>query len=110
MPKRKPIPSAQPSPALPPTVAAYFLEKLGAALEAKPEPGQPYSPSHPDFNIESGCGEDCKAAIDAAAGMLSRNRIAFGPIEGSPEHPRGAEIREEIVDAARDIVLCYVYG
>lgn len=94
-----------------PTVAEYFKQRLGAPLEDEPEPAEVYSPSHPDFHIETGCGVECRAAIDAAAEILVHLTNAYGPLEpGGREHPKGPPLRAAVVDAARNIVLCYVYG
>jgi hypothetical protein len=64
------------SPALPPSVADYFEQKLSAKLPNPFTGGDTIdktkesSPAHPDFHIHTGCGVDCKAAIDAAAMVL----------------------------------------
>lgn len=109
MPKRNPAPAAATAAPALPTVAAYFLSKLGAELENPAEPDQPYSPSHPDFHIETGCGVECRAAIDAAAEILQHLSNAYGE-PGNRMHPKGPPLRASVVEATRNIVLCYVYG
>jgi len=110
MPKKKR--AAAPAPAVP-TVAAYFQQRLGAPLEETVDivdgeiPG--YSPSHPEFTIETGCGCDCRAAIDASAEILQHLSNAFGE-PGNAMHPKGPPLRLAVVEAARNVVLCYVYG
>lgn len=60
----------------PPSVAEYFEQKLSAKLPNPFTGGDTVdktneaSPAHPDFHIYTGCGIDCKAAIDAAASVL----------------------------------------
>lgn len=63
----------------PPSVADYFEQKLGAKLPAHPDDDDldrehPASTAHPDFHIGTGCGRDCKSAIDAAAVLLTHLR------------------------------------
>jgi hypothetical protein len=86
----------------PETVAAYFERVLGAKLE----PGKPHcppehaaSPSHPSFTIDTACGEECVAAIDAAAPLQGHARLAFGE-----------RYDAQLIDITRHIVLCYIYG
>jgi hypothetical protein len=92
----------------PPTVAAYFFAKFGEHLEtnAESDPGHPASPAHPEFTIETGCGEDCRMAIDAAVALIDHIKTAFGE-----ERP---DLVAAIVDSApksvRGVVRCYVYG
>jgi hypothetical protein len=68
--------------ALPPSVAAYFEQKLGAELPnpftggATTDKKHPASPAHPEFHIHTGCGIDCRAAIDAAALVLAYLRAS----------------------------------
>lgn len=95
-----------------PTVAAYFRQRLGAELEPdRARPDSVASPYHPDFTIETGCGTDCRAAIDAAGEILAHVVNAFGPLPGDARaHPKSHQLRASIVDAARNVVLCYVYG
>lgn len=104
MPHRKPGPPV-------PTVGAYFEQKLKAELEpvSDREPGEVYSPYHPDFHIDTGCGVECRAAIDAAAAILSHLANAFGE-PGNREHPKGPALRASVVEAVRNVVICYVYG
>jgi len=95
-----------------PTVAAYFKQRLGADLEpdeSERDPSHPASPYHPDFHIDTGCGVECRAAIDAAAEMLVHLANAYGE-PGNAEHPKGPGLRAAVVDAARNVVICYVYG
>lgn len=106
MPHRKPAPAV-------PTVAAYFLQHLGEELQpaSEREPKAEHSPYHPSFHIDTGCGVECRAAIDAGAAMLSQIRTAFGPlVDGTREHPKGAQLRVACVEAVRNVVLCFVYG
>jgi hypothetical protein len=62
--------------AAPPSVADYFEQRLGSKLppahpgETELDREHPASPAHPEFTIETGCGEDCKKVIDAAADVL----------------------------------------
>lgn len=104
MPHRKPAPAV-------PTVAAYFQQKLGAELEPEGErdPSHPASPYHPGFHIDTGCGVECRAAIDASAEILQHLASAYGE-PGNAQHPKGPPLRASVVEAARNIVLCYVYG
>jgi hypothetical protein len=66
--------------AAPPSVADYFEQRLGAKLppahpgETELDREHPASPAHPDFHIETGCGEDCKEAIDTAAALITHLR------------------------------------
>lgn len=100
-----------------PTVAEYFRQRLGSELElaelghdTSPEyRNHPASPYHPEFTIETGCGSDCRAAIDAAAEIMLHLANAFGE-PGNREHPKGPALRAAVVEATRNIVLCYVYG
>jgi hypothetical protein len=92
-----------------PTVAAYFEQKLGAPLEKNPKPAEVSSPSHPDFHIDTGCGAECRAAIDASAEILQHLSNAFGE-PGNRMHPKGPPLRAAVIEAARNVVLCYVYG
>jgi hypothetical protein len=111
MPKRKPAAVAA-APALAvPTVAAYFKQKLGSELEldaSERDPKHPASPYHPEFTIETGCGVECRAAIDTAAAVIDHVSAAFG--EPGREHPKGPVCRGAVVEAVRNVVLCYVYG
>lgn len=102
---RKPEPTV-------PTVAEYFKRKLGAELDpGNTRPDSMGSPYHSHFTIETGCGVECRAAIDAAAEILAHVVNAFGPLPGDARaHPKGHALRASIVDAARNVVLCYVYG
>lgn len=104
------MPHAKPGPAVP-SVGVYFEMKLGAELEPKAErdPKHPASPYHKDFHIDSGCGVECRAAIDASSEILSHLANAFGE-PGNREHPKGPALRAAVVEAARNVVLCYVYG
>ncbi len=110
------MPHAKPGPAVP-TVGEYFKQKLGAELELA-ELGHdvsaeyrkhPACPYHPDFHIDTGCGLDCRSAIDAAADMLRHLAYAYGE-PGNRELPKGAALRASVIDAARNVVICYVYG
>lgn len=106
MPHRKPAPPV-------PTVGAYFQQKLKADLqpESEREPDQPHSPYNAEFHIDTGCGVECRAAIDAAAEILAHVVNAFGPLPGDARaHPKSHQLRASIVEAARNVVLCYVYG
>jgi hypothetical protein len=104
------MPHAKRGPAVP-TVGAYFEQKLKAELEpvSEREPREPYSPYHPDFHIDTGCGVECRAAIDAAAEILQHLANAYGE-PGNREHPKGPELRRHVVEAVRNVVICYVYG
>ena len=94
-----------------PSVAAYFQQKLGEVLEQDADPTNEADPSHPEFTIETGCGVECRAAIDAGAEVLNHLRSAFGPLDGdSTEHPCSPPLRAGVVDAIRNVVLCFVYG
>lgn len=88
----------------PPTVAAYFEAKLGREFELPEgyDAKHVSSPTHPDFHIETGCGVECKAAIDAAAGLQAHVRKAYG------EHR--PEMLIEIAMLTNEVVNCYVYG
>lgn len=85
-----------------PTVAAYFAARLGDELETEreQEPDKEYSPYHPLFHIETGCGLSCRDAIDSAANLIRHQKAAFDD----------DETVATIVDACRQIVRCYVYG
>lgn len=104
------MPHAKPGPVVP-TIAAYFTQKLGEELEApaQRDPAHPASPYHPDFHIDTACGIECRAAIDASAEILQHLANAFGE-PGNREHPKGPAMRAAVVEAARNVVLCYVYG
>lgn len=80
-----------------PSVAAYFRQKFGAALEADADPTDVNDPSHSEFTIDTECGNCCRVAMDAFAAMLAL---------ADQHSPR---MREIVVDAARNVVLCYVY-
>lgn len=86
----------------PPTVAAYFLDQLGAPLEVESDPSHPASPAHPEFTIETGCGEDCKQAIDNAAAIIDHIHLAFG--NDRPDLVRAVQI------TTASLVECLVYG
>ena len=85
-----------------PTVADYFKQQLGEELEPDP-PHAPHdhenSPYHPEFTVETGCGEECKLAIDAGKQFLHHSQSAHGSRD-----------KAEIIKVIRGIVLCYVYG
>lgn len=87
----------------PPTVAAYFELVLSRPLAdpQRRDPPHVANPSHPSFHIETGCGVECKAAIDACAAFVEHVRAAFG--EETIEE-------EEIITNCTAVVLCYVYG
>lgn len=104
------MPHAKSAPAVP-TVAAYFKQKLGEELEPEAERDRthPASPYHPGFHIDTGCGCECRAAIDAAAEILQHLSNAYGE-PGNRQHPKGPVLRASIAEATRNIVLCYVYG
>jgi hypothetical protein len=104
------MPHCKPGPRVP-TVAEYFKQKLGAELEPEAERDRthPASPYHPAFHIDTGCGVECRAAIDAAAEILVHLANAYGE-PGNRQHPKGPPLRAAVVEAARNIVLCYVYG
>lgn len=106
----RPRVAAKPVAPAVPTVAEYFQTKLRADLEhvSERDPAHPASPYHPEFTIDTGCGSDCRAAIDAAAEILMHVMNAYG--EPGAEHPKGPVLRAAIVDAARNVVRCYVYG
>lgn len=95
-----------------PTVAQYFQQRLKAELEPdRSRPDSIGSPYHPGFTIETDCGVECRAAIDAAAEILAHVVNAFGSLPGDVRaHPKSHALRASIVDAARNVVLCYVYG
>lgn len=103
------MPHAKPRPPVP-TVAAYFLAQLREELQPASErkPRAEHSPYHPGFHIDTGCGTECRAAIDAAAEMLGHLANAYG--EPGADHPKARPLRASVVEAARNIVLCYVYG
>lgn len=90
----------------PPTVDEYFKLHFGVGLdlddEARAEPIPVHSPAHPEFTIETGCGVDCKRAIDAAVALVAHVRAAYG------------EDRPDLIRAIRmtcnEVVCCYVYG
>lgn len=101
-----------PAPPKVPTVGEYFRQRLGAELETVDLvdgeiPG--YSPYHPEFTIETGCGVECRAAIDAAAEILVHLANAYGE-PGNVQHPKGPALRASVVEAVRNVVICYVYG
>lgn len=85
-----------------PTVVEYFARELDAAWPYPVNVKEPSSPAHPDFNIRSGCGIDCKDAIDAAADALKHVRKAFGDDR--------KELETAIIHACAEVVRCYVYG
>lgn len=94
----------KPIPAKPPSVATYFADQLGYSLPlADDDEGiKPWSPAHADFHIETGCGIECKKAIDAAAELMRHVREA-GPREISND-------LNEIARVTGQIVRIYVYG
>jgi hypothetical protein len=104
------MPHAKPAPAVP-TVGAYFEQKLREPLQpvSEREPQYEHSPYHPSFHIDTGCGCECRAAIDAAAEILQHLANAYGE-PGNREHPKGPELRKHVAEAVRNVVLCYVYG
>lgn len=76
----------------PNSVYAYYWEKL------MDDPGDE---SLAELPVESECGKDCVAAIDAAAALLKHVRGAFG-LDG---------YRQRIVLATvRDVVVCFWRG
>lgn len=87
------------------TVAEFFQRKLGEPLEHPDHPhcppDHPASPAHPEFTVETGCGEPCAAAIEAYARVL-----------GAWEAPArvGRCNRAALVQLAREQVMEYVFG
>lgn len=77
------------------TVGGYFRQALGPKLS---DP-QDLASTMP---IDSPCGRDCVAAIDAAASLLRHRRQALG------EDNDG--VRLQVEHLAKEIVLVYVYG
>lgn len=92
----------RPQTEAPPTVAAYFLDQLGAPLEVESDPSHPASPAHPEFTIETGCGEDCKHVIDDAAALIDHIHVVCGN-----DHP---ELVRTVQLATAGVVACMVYG
>lgn len=89
--------------AAPPSVADYFEQRLGAKLppahpgETELDREHPASPAHPEFHIATGCGEDCKHVIDAAAPLISYLR-------------GGNESEESDAIEGADMLLTYLRG
>jgi hypothetical protein len=86
----------------PPSVADYFEQRLGAKLPPHPDDDDldrehPASPAHPEFHIGTGCGEDCKHVIDAAAPLISYLR-------------GGNESEESNAIEGADMLLTYLRG
>lgn len=92
----------------PPTVAAYFLARFGVHLETADEsdPEHPNDPANPEFTIETGCGEDCRMAIDTAMDLINLVKSTFG----NDRPDLVAAIVDSTPEAVRDVVICYVYG
>ena len=96
--------TVRPSAATPPTVAQYFADQLGGPLIlASGDDGTAeWSPAHVDFHVGTGCGVECKRAIDAAAAFISQIRETFGDDE--------PELVEDVRAACDRVVCCQVYG
>lgn len=92
----------------PPTVAAYFLAKFGVHLETRDEsdPKHPNDPAYPEFTIETGCGEDCRMAIDAAVALIDQIKTAFG--DDRPDLV--AAVVDAVPKSVRGVIRCYVYA
>lgn len=85
------------------SVADYFHHKLDSPLEPKPpEPIPVYSPHHPEFHIMTGCGVECKRAIDAAHELISCSVEA-----GFVVLPLS---RTSLIEHTKAIVEVYVHG
>lgn len=107
-----------------PSVADYFEQALGSKL-LNPFTGEAldkyptWSPAHPDFNIHSGCGIDCRAVIDAAAAVLvflrsdteTPENVSAALVGAAalirfardcPEHESKAEAALELIRSASD--------
>jgi hypothetical protein len=89
----------------PPSVAAYFAAKLGRPLvdpqsRTAHDRKQPWSPFSPEFHIETGCGADCRAAIDMAAAFAALVR----------DSTADADDLAKLIEICESTVLCYVYG
>jgi hypothetical protein len=88
----------------PPTVADYFAEKLGAPLppahpgETELDRKHPASPAHPDFHIQTGCGEVCKVAIDTAARLIENLQVLFADAPARVHSPASAEAENAALD------------
>lgn len=54
-----------------------------------------------DLSINSGCGRDCMAAIDAGARLIAHVRMAMGTKRGTPE-------LEEVIEIVRTITHTYL--
>jgi hypothetical protein len=52
--------------------------------------------------VDSPCGADCKAAIDAAAALLTHVRAGFGN-----DRPN---LAGAVIEAARQVVIVYAFG
>lgn len=85
-----------PSVGLPPTVAAYFLARLGQST------AMTSYDADPEFHIHTVCGAQCARAIDAAAVLIYHVRAAFGN-----DRP---DIIETVRDTAAEIVCVYTFG
>ena len=66
------------------SIYEYFTRKLGAS---------PSDGTLKNLPVRSGCGEDCKAAIDAAAALMRASKMAIG----STRAPAIRDIAEETV-------------
>jgi hypothetical protein len=95
---------------LPPSVADYFEQKLGAKLppahpgETELDREHPASPAHPEFHIETGCGEDCKLVIDTACELLAFLR-AYPLINRAASRATAQELLDLLCDAIGDQYL-----
>jgi hypothetical protein len=56
------------------------------------------------MTLDSGCGDDCKAAIDAGLALVDRVRTAHG------EWPKGNEFVKQIGDIVTDICSVFING
>lgn len=84
------------------TVVQYFVKELDSVWPYPCNVKNPASPAHPDFHIETGCGSDCKDAIDAAAVTIKYIRKGFGD-----DRP---ELIADVVKACAEVVRVFVYG
>lgn len=73
-------------------VSEYFRQVLGGATLGTDSHG---------FPLDSGCGEDCRRAIDASHAFLIYVRNAFGV---------NSKAGDMVIDACRRTVLCYMHG
>lgn len=92
------------NPQAAPSVAAYFLDRLGTTLiDAQALATR--------MSIATECGRSCAGAIDAAAALLAHVHAAYGdPVRTPAAHPKARTHTDAVVDACGNVVRCYIYG